>query len=152
MNYLWISYQPLSGSVKGSCPPTPSLIQYFAISQFFIVNCFVWKLLKAVPVTTGSPSSKYASASASNRHCCVTFEVEGFVWGKSPIVSVTYENERISIKTAYLTYNGPLHLSCVVPGPIYGRFTGCTVNGFLSMYKIAQARNMSIGEQSALLP
>ena len=26
------------------------------------------------------------------------------------------------------------HLSCVVNGPIYGRFMGCTVNGF-SLYK-----------------
>ena len=54
MNYLWISYQPLSGSVKGSCPPTPPLTQYFAVSLFFIVNCFVLKLLKAVSVATGS--------------------------------------------------------------------------------------------------
>ena len=35
-----------------------------------------------------------------------------------------------------------LHLSCVVHGPIYDRFMGCTVNGFLSIYKIAQARNL----------
>ena len=27
-----------------------------------------------------------------------------------------------------------LHLSCVVHGPIYGLFMGCTVNGFLSIY------------------
>ena len=27
-----------------------------------------------------------------------------------------------------------LHLSCVVHGLIYGRFMGCTVNGFLSVY------------------
>ena len=26
-----------------------------------------------------------------------------------------------------------LHLSCVVHGPIYGPFMGCTVNGFLSL-------------------
>ena len=26
-----------------------------------------------------------------------------------------------------------LHFSCVVHGPIYGRFWGCTVNGFLSI-------------------
>ena len=25
-----------------------------------------------------------------HRHCCVTFEIKGFVWGKVPIVSVTY--------------------------------------------------------------
>ena len=28
-----------------------------------------------------------------------------------------------------------LRLSRVVHGPIYGRFMGCTVNGFLSLYK-----------------
>ena len=33
-----------------------------------------------------------------HRHCCVTFKIFGFVWEKKPIVSVTYKNERISIK------------------------------------------------------
>ena len=33
-----------------------------------------------------------------HQHCCITFEIKGFVWGKKPIVSVTYENERISLK------------------------------------------------------
>ena len=51
---------------------------------------------------------------------------------KKPIVSVTYENERISIKNSlpYLKY--VLRLSCVVHGLIYGRFMGFYVNGFLS--------------------
>ena len=51
--------------------------------------------------------------------------------GKKPIVSVTYENERISIKenTAFLTQNVCLRLSCMVHGPIYGRFMGCSVKG-----------------------
>ena len=58
--------------------------------------------------------------------------------GKKPIVSVTYENERISIKKENsLPYiKCVLRLSCGVHGPIYGRFMGCTVNGFLS-YKSA---------------
>ena len=43
--------------------------------------------------------------------------------GKKPIVSVTYENERISIKKQ--------RLSCVIHELIYGCFMGCTVNGFL---------------------
>ena len=30
--------------------------------------------------------------------------------------------------------NCVLRLSCVVHGPIYGRFVGCTVNGFLSLF------------------
>ena len=45
--------------------------------------------------------------------------------GKKPIVSVTYKNERISIKkkTAYLNcIKCVLRLFWVVHGPIYGRF------------------------------
>ena len=54
--------------------------------------------------------------------------------GKKPIISVTYENERILIKKNSLPYiKCVLHLSCVVHGPIYGRFIGCTVNGFPSL-------------------
>ena len=52
------------------------------------------------------------------------------------IVSVTYENERISIKNSlpYLKY--VLRLSCVVHGPIYGRFMGFYVDGFLSINRL----------------
>ena len=54
--------------------------------------------------------------------------------GKKPIVSVTHENERISIKKTSLPYiKCVLRLSCVVHGPIYGRFMGFYVNGFLSI-------------------
>ena len=51
------------------------------------------------------------------------------------MVSVTYENERISIKNSlpYLKY--VLRLSRVVHRLIYGRFMGCNVNGFLSLNK-----------------
>ena len=42
--------------------------------------------------------------------------------GKKPIVSVTYENERISIKNSLPYLKCVLRLSCVVHGPIYGRF------------------------------
>ena len=45
--------------------------------------------------------------------------------GKKPIVSVTYENERISIKNSLPYLKCVLRLSCVVHGPIYGRFMGC---------------------------
>ena len=44
--------------------------------------------------------------------------------GKKPIVSVTYENERISIKNSLPYLKCVLRLSCVVHGPIYGRFMG----------------------------
>ena len=56
--------------------------------------------------------------------------------GKKPIISVTYENERISIKkkNSLPCIKCVLHLSCVVDGPMYGRFIGCTqVNGFPSL-------------------
>ena len=42
--------------------------------------------------------------------------------GKKPIVSVTYENERISIKKQLTLLKMCVRLSCVVHGPIYGRF------------------------------
>ena len=44
--------------------------------------------------------------------------------GKKPIVSVTYENERISIKNSLPYLKCVLRLSCVVHGPIYARFMG----------------------------
>ena len=83
-------------------------------------------------LTTGSPSSKYEHRRASallrniqNIRICM---------GKKPTVSVTYENERISVKTASLPYlKCVLRLSCVVHGPNYGRFMGFYVNGFLSI-------------------
>ena len=81
--------------------------------------------------TTGSPNSKYEHRRASalfrniqNIRICM---------GKKPIFSVTYENERISIKNSLPYLKCVLRLSCVVHGPIYGRFMGFYVNGFLSM-------------------
>ena len=57
--------------------------------------------------------------------------------GKKPIVSVTYETERISIKKkkslAYIKC--VLRLSCVIHELIYGGFMGCSVNGFLSILR-----------------
>ena len=53
--------------------------------------------------------------------------------GKKPIVSVTCENERISIKNSLPYLKCVLSLSCVVHGSIYGRFVGFYVNGFLSV-------------------
>ena len=53
--------------------------------------------------------------------------------GKKPIVSVTYEYERISIKNSLPYLKCVLRLSCVVHGLIYGRFMGFYVNSFLSI-------------------
>ena len=54
------------------------------------------------------------------------------LYGKKPIVSVTYENTTISVKNSLPYLKCVLLLSCVVHGPIYGRFMGFYVNGFLS--------------------
>jgi len=62
------------------------------------------KSLNLLHCATGSPSSKY-----EHWHRCVTFEILGFVWEKKTIVSVTNENELISIKKKQLT----LHKMCV---------------------------------------
>ena len=86
----------------------------------------------AVNDITGSPGSKYEHRRASallrniqNIRICM---------GKKPIVSVTYENKRISIKNSLLYLQCVLRLSCVFHGPIYGRrFMGFPVNGFLSI-------------------
>ena len=76
-----------------------------------------------------------------HRHCCVIFEIKShngtcrnirICIGKRHIVSVTYKNERISIKKNGSPYvKCVLRLSCVVHGSIYGRFMGFYVNGFL---------------------
>ena len=55
--------------------------------------------------------------------------------GKKPIVSVTYENERISVKNSLSYLKCVLRLSCVVHGPIYGRFMSFCVNVFLSIQR-----------------
>ena len=69
--------------------------------------------------TTGSPSSKYEHRRTSallrniqNERICI---------GKKPIASVTYENERISIKNSLPYLKCVLRLSCVVHGRSYGR-------------------------------
>ena len=67
-----------------------------------------------------------------HRYCCVKFENKD-LHGKKPIVSVTYENERISIKNSLPYLKCVLRLSRVVHGPIYGRFMGFLLNGFLSI-------------------
>ena len=46
---------------------------------------------------------------------------------KKPIVTVTYENERISMKHSLPYLKCVLRLSCVVHGPIYGGFMGLEI-------------------------
>ena len=54
--------------------------------------------------------------------------------GKKPLVSLTYENERVSIKNSLPYLKCVLRLSCGVHGQIYGRFMGFYVNGLLSIF------------------
>ena len=58
---------------------------------------------KLVDWITGSPSSKYEPRRTSALLCNIR-NIRICIW-RIPIVSVTYENERISIKTAYRTEN-----------------------------------------------
>ena len=53
--------------------------------------------------------------------------------GKNPIVSVTYGNERISIKNSLPYLKCVLRLSCVVHGPIYGSVMDFYANSFLCL-------------------
>ena len=92
---------------------------------FFFIFFFLYSYF------TGSPSSKYEHRRASallrniqNIRICM---------GKKPIGSVTYENERISIKNSLPYLKCVSRLSCVVHGPIYGRFIGFYANDFLSV-------------------
>ena len=80
--------------------------------------------------TTGSPSSKYEH----RRQTALLRNIRNIriCMGKKPIVSVTYENERISIKNSLPYLKCVLRLSCVVHGPIYARSLGFYVNRFLS--------------------
>ena len=90
-----------------------------------ILSGVIVKKLCLTGYSTGSPSSKYEHWRASallrnlqNIRICM---------GKKPIVSVTYENERISIKNSLPYLKCVLRLSCVV------HFIDFYVNGFLSI-------------------
>ena len=57
-----------------------------------------------------------------HRHRCITICME-----KKPVVSVTNENGRISIKNSLPYIKCVLRISWVFHGPVYGRSMGCTV-------------------------
>ena len=78
----------------------------------------------------GSQSSKYEHRRASA--LLRNIRSIRICMGKKPIVSVTHENETISIKNSLPCFKCVLRLSYVVLGPIYGRFMGFYVSGFLS--------------------
>ena len=81
------------------------------------------------------PQAAQARAYEHRRASPLLRDIQNFriCMGKKPIVSVTYENERISIQNSLPYLKCVLRLSCVVHGPIYSRFMGFYVNGFLSI-------------------
>ena len=109
-------------------------VQTFKIAQSRQLSC-VWYASVEITtihhacVGTDKVSSKYehrrASALLRNNQNI------GICIGKKPIVSITYENEKISIKNNLPYLKCVLRLSCVVHGTIYGRFMGFYVNAFL---------------------
>ena len=84
-----------------------------------MATCSFWKEQVSAQVAQAQNMSI-----SEHRHCCVTFKIYGFVWKKEPTVSVTYENEKNSIKNSLPYLKCVLCLSCVVHGPNYGSFMG----------------------------
>ena len=80
--------------------------------------------------TTGSPSSKYEHRRPSALLRNIR-SIRICAGKKKNIVSVTYENERISLKNSLPYLKCVSRLSCVVHGPIYGHFMVFFVNGLL---------------------
>ena len=66
--------------------------------------------------------------------------------GKKPIVSVTNENERLSIKNSLPYLKCVLRLSCVVHGPIYGRFMRRVfMKTVFSLYNVRRCSYFELG-------
>ena len=126
-------------------------IPYFVL-KFFVYHkkpnthseCRAWSYnawsghLRKANNITGSPSSKYEYRLAS----ALLRNIQNIlrIWmGKKPIVSVTYENERISIKKQLtLLKMCVTSQSCVVHGSIYGRFMGFYVNLYIERKPFTQ--------------
>ena len=117
-----------SFTVIHQCPSKPSIInllakthkhwtfELFTLSEH-VLNC---RSYESRSQSTGSPSSKYDH----RRESALLRNIQNIriCMGKKPTVSVTYENERISIKNSLPYLKCVLRLSCVVHGPIYDRF------------------------------
>ena len=66
--------------------------------------------------------------------------------GKKPIISVAYENEMISRKNNLPYLKCVLRLSCVVHGPIYGRFMGRVfMKTVFSLYSVRRCSYFELG-------
>ena len=100
----------------------------YAIPRQLVYNvgCLSVKIVQLAFHTTGSPSSKceHRRASALLRN----IQNIRICMGKNPIISVTYENERISIKKQRTLLK--MCVTSLLCGPvwsIYGRFMGFCV-------------------------
>ena len=83
-------------------------------------------------VITGSPSSKCEHRRAS----ALLRNIQNIRICKKNNRFCNLRNERISIKNSLPYLKCVLRLSCVVHGPIYGRFMGFYVDGFLSINRL----------------
>ena len=104
---------------KGCCL-YPVQLQVSTILEKQINQIHRLTILCSFSISTGSPSSKYEHRRASA--LLRNIQDIGICMGKKPIVSVTYENKRTSIKISLRSLKCVLRLSCVVHRSIYGRF------------------------------
>ena len=68
-----------------------------------------------------------------HRHCFVTFQKYKDLYGKRTYRFCNLRKWKDFNKNSLPYLKCVLRLSCVVHGPIYGRFMGFYVNGFLSI-------------------
>ena len=97
-----------------------------------LVCCYYHREVNDISRITRSQSSKYKHRRASPLLCNIR-NIRSCM-RKKPTLSVTYENEKISIKYNLLYIKRGLHLSCLVHGPIYGRFYHGLYCKWVSLY------------------
>ena len=115
-------FQVLEGVVYYVDPTTSSnAINAFVADwqQRACTSVFLYRE-RTAPCSTGSPSSNYEHRRVSA--LLRTIQNIEICMGKKTIVSVTYENERISIKNSLPYLKCVLRVSFVVHGAIYDLF------------------------------
>ena len=110
------------------------LKQIFTLPHSIVVESYVkafqYKVINSILYTD---TKLYKPQVAQARNMSIGIQNISICMEKNPIVSVTYENESISVKNSLPYLKCVLRLSCVIHGPIYGRFIGFYVNDFLSV-------------------
>ena len=111
-------------------------ISHAAISQAHIIP----QVAQARNISIGEHRRASASIGEHRRASALLRNAQNIriCMGKKPIVSVTYENEWISIKNSLPYLKCVLRLSCVVHGPIYCRFIGFLCKQFSLYIKVYQ--------------